>query len=177
MIHIRPTTTADIEACGQIIFDAFQDFADRYNLPTEFPTLAFSIDIAEFGIQDPQIYSIVAIEDGQIIGVNFLDACNPIYSVGPIAVAPDCQKRGIGRMLMGAVLERGKGAIGIRLTQDTVNAATLALYPAVGFDIQELLILVTGKPKSPPIAEIEVRDLTLDDLAACGELCQQIYGF
>lgn len=182
MIHIRPTTTADIEACGQIIFEAFQDFADRYGFPTEFPTLAFSIDVAKFGIQDPQVYSIVAIEGdgsaaGQIVGVNFLDACNPIYSVGPIAVAPDRQKRGIGRLLMEAVLERGKGAIGIRLTQDTVNAATLSLYPAVGFDIQELLVLVTGKPKSSPVAEIEVRDLTLDDLEACGELCQQIYGF
>lgn len=176
-IQIRATTVDDIDACGQIIFDAFQDFADRYGFPSEFPTIEFSIEIAKFGIQDPQVYSIVAEENGRIVGVNFLDACNPIYSVGPIAVAPDCQGRGIGRLLMNAVLERGKGAIGIRLTQDTVNASTLFLYPAVGFDVQELLVLVTGKPKSPPRTDIEVREFTLADLDACEQLCQQIYGF
>jgi len=176
-IHIRPATPADIEICGQVIFDAFQNLGNRYGFASDFSTLAFSIEIAQFLIHDSQVYSIVAEQGGRVVGVNFLDACNAIYAVGPIAVAPDCQGQGVGRLLMNAVLDRGKDAIGIRLTQDTVNASTLSLYPALGFDIKELLVLVTGKPKSPPHTDIEVRELTPNDFDACAQLCQQVYGF
>lgn len=178
-MNIRPATPQDIPICGQIIFEAFQAFADQHNFATEFPTIEFSIEIAQFLIHDSQVYSVVAEQNGQVVGVNFLDACNPIYSVGPIAVAPRCQGQGIGRRLMQAVLDRGKAAIGIRLTQDTVNASTLFLYPALGFEIKELLVLVTGKPKSLPRSDsdIEVREFTLGDLEQCGQLSQQVYGF
>jgi len=120
-IAIRPAAPADAETCGRIIYETFKSIAERHGFPPHFPTVEMAIQRATFCISHPSIFGVVAEGEGQIIGSNFLDERDPIRGLGPITVDPQVQVRGIGRRLMGAVLERARGAIGVRLVQDTFN--------------------------------------------------------
>jgi predicted N-acetyltransferase YhbS len=176
-VTIRSATASDIEVCGQIIYKAFAGIAERYQFPSDFSTLEFATQTAAFLIQHPLVFSVVALLDHQVVGVNFLDERNLIYAIGPIAVAPDAQGQGVGRQLMKALLERGQDSFGIRLSQDTVNLSSLSLYTSFGFEAKELAVVLSGKPKSPPDPAVEVRLLNHSDLEACAALCQKVYGF
>ena len=114
-VTIRQAVSADAETCGRIIYDAFKNIADRHGFPPHFPTLETAIQRANFSITHPSIFGVVAESDDQIIGSNFLDERDPIRGLGPVTVDPRVQIRGIGRRLMEAVLERGRGAVGVRL--------------------------------------------------------------
>ena len=115
--------------------------------------------------------------DGRIAGSNFIDERDPIRAVGPITVDPKGQNAGVGRRLMEAVLERGEGAPGIRLTQDAFNVQSLSLYESLGFDVTEPLAVIGGKPASGPTGTVEVRELGEDDLDECEALCKKVHGF
>ena len=41
----------------------------------------------------------VAVEDDQIVGCNYLDRRNPIAAIGPVCIDPAYQGHGIGRKL------------------------------------------------------------------------------
>ena len=174
---IRPAVTADIEICGRIIYQAFKDIADRHRFPPDFPTVQDGIQLATSFINHPSIFGVVADYHGQVVGSNFLDERDPIRGLGPITVDPNFQQRGVGRRLMEAVLERGQGAAGIRLLQDSFNVSSVSLYSSLGFDVKEPLLLMRGKPKTEPHSEVEVRPLTEEDLSACAALCKKVHGY
>jgi Predicted acetyltransferase len=176
-ITIRPIANADTEACGQIIYEAFRRFHNRHQFPRDFPTLEDAVQLAGLFVDHPTIFGVVAEIDGRVVGSNFLDERNSIRGVGPITVAPDVQERGVGRQLMGAVLERGRGAAGIRLMQDAFNMLSLSLYASLGFEVKEPLALMEGKPKGKALASVEVRPLRSEDLAECASLCIRVHGF
>jgi predicted N-acetyltransferase YhbS len=176
-ITIRPARAADAESCGRIIFEAFKGIADRHQFPWDFPSVEVGVQFATTFINHPLIFGVVAEYDNKVVGSNFLDERGPIRGVGPITIDPGVQQRGIGRSLMQAVLERGKGSSGIRLLQDSFNIASVSLYASLGFDVKEPVLLMTGKPKSKPSPEVEVRPLVSEDLNSCAELCKKVHGF
>jgi predicted N-acetyltransferase YhbS len=176
-VTVRPATPTDTEACARIVYEAFRGIAEHHRFPPDFPTLADAHQLCQAFIGHPSIYGVVAERAGEVVGSNFLDERDPIRGLGPITVDPGVQAHGIGRRLMQAVLERGRGAAGIRLLQDSFNSRSVALYASLGFDIREPLLLVTGKPKSRPASDVEVRALRRDDLEACAELCRRVHGF
>jgi GNAT superfamily N-acetyltransferase len=81
-------------------------------------------------------------DGGRIVGFNFLSERDPIRAIGPIVTDPAVQGHGVGGQLMQAVLERARGARGIRLLQETYNVHSLSLYAALGFDPKELWSMV-----------------------------------
>jgi len=175
--HIRPATPADAEACGRIIFDAFNGIAELHNFPKDFSTLQSATELAALFCNHPRTPGFVAEENGRIAGSNFLDERNVIGGVGPITVDPGCQSRGCGRRLMQTVLERGRNAPGIRLVQDAFNTVSMALYASLGFEVREPLALMSGRPTAPLSADALARAMRPEDLPACGELCRQTHGF
>jgi len=114
-IAIRPAVPADAQACGQICYDAFKGITDRHGFPPHFPTVEVAIQRANFCIKHPSIFGVVAETDGQVVGSNFLGERDPVRGLGPVTVNPQVQVRGIGRRLMETVLERARGAVGVRL--------------------------------------------------------------
>lgn len=120
-IHIRIARPADSEACGRIIYEAFQGIAERHGFSPDFPAVETATQLAQSFIAHPSIFGVVAEEDGSVVGSNFLAEGDAIRGVGPITVDPRRQGGGIGRCLMAAVLERGSGAAGIRLLQDAFS--------------------------------------------------------
>lgn len=113
-VTLRAAELEDLEACAQILFDAFGDIHDHHRFPRDFPALEAAMGMLGAWIPHPAVWGVVAEVDGGIVGSNFLDERDPVRGVGPITIAPDAQNAGVGRKLMEAVLERGEGARDIR---------------------------------------------------------------
>jgi GNAT superfamily N-acetyltransferase len=176
-VELRPIEPADGDECARIVYEAFGGLHDHYRFPRDFPTLEAAVQLTSTFIEHPLIWGVVAEGDGRIVGSNFLDERGPITGVGPITVDPEAQGHGIGRRLMQAVLERGEGARGIRLFQDSFNTQSLSLYASLGFEVKEPAVVLSGSPKTGPAAGIEVRPLEEDDLEGCESLCLSVHGF
>lgn len=152
--ELRSITAADSDDCARIIYHAFKDLADRHGFPPDLPSIEAATQLASAFISHPAIYGLAADEGGKLLGSNFLSEGDPVRAVGPITVDPAVQGTGIGRLLMQAVMERGRDAIGIRLVQDAFNARSLSLYASLGFEVREPLLLMQGRPKSKPISSL-----------------------
>jgi predicted N-acetyltransferase YhbS len=176
-VTLREPEPGDIEACAQILFDAFGGLHDHHRFQRDFPELEAAMGLMQAWIPHPSIWGIVAEIEGRIVGSNFLDERDPIRGVGPITVDPKGQNAGVGRKLMAAVMERGEGALGIRLLQDAFHMRSLSLYESLGFEVKEPVAVITGNPRSEPVQEVEVRPLTEGDLDECAALCEKVHGF
>jgi predicted N-acetyltransferase YhbS len=176
-VTIREAAPADAEACARICFEAFGAIHDHHRFPRDFPALEAATGLMASWIPHPSVWGVVAEVDGRIAGSNFLDERGPIRGVGPITVDPQGQNTGVGRRLMQAVLERGKGAPGIRLLQDGFHMRSLSLYESLGFDVKEPVAVASGSPSSDRPDGVEVRALAEDDLDECEALCKQVHGF
>ncbi len=179
-VHIRPATPADVEACGRIIYEAFLGIAEQHQFPPDFPTVEAGTQLASLFINHPAIFGVVAESDGEVVGSNFLDERDPIRGLGPITVDPRSQARGIGRRLMQAVLDRAAetpGTLGVRLLQDSFNTASLALYASLGFAATEPVVVMSGRPRTGPDPDVDVRPMTDLDLAECEALHRAVHGY
>ena len=176
-IQIRPMKPEDVETCGRICYEAFKDISERHGFRPDFPSAQAGIELLRMLAESPHSFSIVAERDGEVIGSNHLVEYDAIRAVGPITIDPAAQAKGVGRMLMEAVIERGKGAAGIRLVQDAFNTASLSLYASLGFDVKEPLALMEGDLKGDLPAGVTVRAIEEQDYEACAELCRKTHGF
>jgi GNAT superfamily N-acetyltransferase len=176
-IELRPIEPADAEDCARIAYEAFGSLHDHHHFARDFPTLDAALQLVCMFTEHPLIWGVVAERDGQIVGSNFLDERGPIRGVGPITVDLRAQGRGVGRRLMEAVLERGRGARGTRLLQDSFNVQSLSLYASLGLDVKDSAAVMSGKPRNRRPAGIEVRPLDESDLEACEMLCVRVHGF
>ena len=173
---IRPAKPSDAETCGRIIYEAFHGIAADHGFLPDFPTIAAATELARSFIANPAVFGVVAEQDGEIVGSNFLSEGDAIRGVGPITVAPHAQGLGIGRQLMQAVVERANGAAGIRLLQDAFNMRSLSLYASLGFEVREPVALMTGRLAGKPAAGVTVRSMTEADLDACDAVCIRVHG-
>src|ERR1044072_6267221 len=176
-IQIRAMRVEDVETCGRICYEAFRDISVRHNFRPDFPNAQLGIDLMRMLVDSPRSFSFVSYRDGEVIGSNHLLEYDAIRAVGPITVDPAAQAKGTGRMLMEAVIERGRGAAGIRLVQDAFNTASLSLYASLGFDVKEPLALVEGELKGNLPPGVTVRAIEEQDYEACAELCRKTQGF
>lgn len=176
-VRLRPAAPEDAEECGRIIHEAFRGIAERHNFPSDFKAAEDGRNLAASFLANPSVYGVVAEDEGRVVGSNFLWEYDEVRAVGPVTVDPATQARGVGRLLMRDVIERGRGAAGVRLVQDSFNSASLALYSSLGFDVREPLVLVVGELKAETPGGYEVRPMTGEDHAACADLCRRVVGF
>lgn len=176
-VQLRPAAPEDAEECGRIIYEAFGGIAERHNFRPDFQTPEEGRQLAAAFIANPAVYGVVAEEGGRVVGSNFLWEYNEVRAVGPVTVDPSTQARGVGRLLMRDVIERARGAAGVRLVQDSFNTASLSLYASLGFDVREPLVLIEGELKAETHGGYEVRPMADEDHAACAELCRRVVGF
>jgi GNAT superfamily N-acetyltransferase len=176
-IRLRPIEPGDHEAAARIAYEAFAGIHDHHRFPRDFPTLDVARGLADAFSSHPAIWGVVAESGGRLVGSNFLDERGPVRGVGPITVDPHAQASGVGRLLMEAVIERGAGAEGIRLLQDSFNTASLGLYSSLGFRVEESVALMAGTPSVDSRLDVEVRALDEGDIPACEELCVTVLGY
>ena len=175
--QIRSMTQDDVQACGRICFEAFKGISDKHNFRWDFPSEEAAVQFLQSIYSSPDVFNVVAEDEGQIVGSNHLWEYDDIRAVGPITVDPAIQAQGIGRTLMEAVIERGSGSKSIRLVQDAYNGASLSLYTSLGFDVKEPLVMIEGVARAEVPAGIEVRTIQEEDFRECAELCRDAIGF
>ncbi|HEX2399115.1 MAG TPA: GNAT family N-acetyltransferase [Mycobacterium sp.] len=177
-IRIREATPDDANECGRICHDAFAAIAEYHRFPPDFPTVDIAIGAVSGLIAHPGFFGVVAEDDGQILGSNFLDERSMIRGVGPITVDPDVQNRRIGLALMDAVLQRGAQhrAPGVRLLQSAYHNRSMCLYAKLGFDVREPFAVMQGNPLGLKVPGAAVRPATEADAQACDAVCVRVHG-
>ena len=174
-LEIRQAQSSDAAICARICFEAFGALHREQGFAPIFPSMDVITNRVTSLIANPNIFSIVAEDEGRIVGVGFLSETDPVRGVGPIAVDPAAQTGGVGRKLMDAVLQRA-GTLPTRLLQETFNMRSMALYASLGFDVNDLYVLVSGRP-SVQLAGYEVRPMIEGDLEECERLQKSAIGF
>ena len=177
-VSLRPAEAEDAAELGRICFEAFKSIADAHNFPRDFPSPEVAAGLMSMMISRPDVYSVVAEEDGRIAGSNFLWETDGIAGVGPITVDPNVQNSKIGRRLMEDVIRRAdeKGTLSVRLVQAAYHNRSLSLYTKLGFDTVEPLSNIQGKPINKKIEGYEVRAAFEEDLAGIDALAVRVHG-
>jgi predicted N-acetyltransferase YhbS len=178
-VTIRPATSADAAACGQICYDAFAAISGKHGFPVDFPGPEVAVHILSMLFATPGFFCVVAESQGRIIGSNCLDERSMIAGIGPITVDPAVQNSGAGRKLMHAVMERAaqRCPAGVRLVQAAFHNRSLALYASLGFEAREPLSCVQGRNVERNIPGCAVRAAQTADLDACNTLYRHAHGF
>lgn len=177
-VRIRPGRSQDAEAAGRIVYEAFAAIAGAHNFPADFPTPEVATELWRWMHANPGFYSVVAEQDGRVVGSNFLDCRDPVAGVGPITVDPAVQNKSVGRRLMDAVHKhaQGRGAAGVRLVQAAYHGRSLSLYAKLGYAVREPLACMNGSAPGATAPGCTVRPARADDLDACNRLAARILG-
>ncbi len=179
-ITLRRAQAQDERECGRICHAAFTAIANAHNFQPDLPDVSVANAIVRAMLTHREFFSVVAEQDGKIVGSNFLDERNSISGIGPITIDPGVQNSGIGGRLMRAVMERSAalGFAGVRLVQAGYHSRSLSLYLKLGFNVREHLSCVQGPAINARIDGYVVRPATDAgaDLAACNELCERVHG-
>jgi ribosomal protein S18 acetylase RimI-like enzyme len=160
---------------GRICFEAFKDLQDRGCGTRDFPTEETAQQVLGMLVQRNDFYSVSALDNGRLVGSNFLSLMDSVAGVGPVTIDPSYQGQGIGRALMQDVIDyaRRNSIEQVRLMQDSFNAASLSLYASLGFDVKDTVALMQAAPSAEP--NNSVRSIADSDLPAVENLSQRIY--
>jgi GNAT superfamily N-acetyltransferase len=129
-VVIRRAVPEDAAVSGQICYDAFSTINQAHGFPSDLPSPEIGIGLMSRLFSHPGFHCVIAEAGGRIMGSNCLDERSVIAGIGPITVDPSTQNRGVGRMLMQAVLDRcaERGSPGVRLVQMAFHNRSLSLY-------------------------------------------------
>ncbi len=143
---VRVMTRGDLERVGEVLFRAFHDgavkrgFAPKVDNAKEGTAWAWAI----FRHAPHEI--LIAEVDGHAAGVCCLNPRGDQGGVGPVAVDPAYQGKGIGGRMVGALIERAAGLRSVRLFQEAFNPASFSLYYGLGFEPVADLLDLTAEP-------------------------------
>ncbi|MGN6623117.1 MAG: GNAT family N-acetyltransferase [Candidatus Nitrosocosmicus sp.] len=178
-LKFRPGNIDDAYKVGTIISNAFSTIAQKHGFPSDFPSIDIAKDAAMSLLSNPNFYSVIAEEDSEVIGINFLDErSNKVAGIGPLAVDPKSQNKGVGRQLMIDIMQRArdKKFAGMRLLQASYHNRSLALYASLGFETREPISTMQGEPIQAAIPGRTVRKASIEDIDYCNDICKQIHG-
>jgi GNAT superfamily N-acetyltransferase len=174
-IRLVPAEPQHVSELGRICFESFREVHDRGCGTRDFPTVDIAQQVLGMLVQRDDFYSVSALDDGRIVGSNFLSLMDPVAGVGPITVDPSYQGQGIGRILMQDVIDYAQrnNIEQVRLMQDSFNVASLSLYASLGFDVKVPVAFIQAVPLAA--ADNSVRPISEPDLPAIEELSERIY--
>jgi GNAT superfamily N-acetyltransferase len=140
------------------------------------PSVEFATLVCGLLVQQEQVYSLGAFEDGAPRGSNHLELWDDVAGIGPVSVDVAAQGGGIGKAMMQDVIEhaRASGFERVRLLQDAFNMRSLALYASLGFVVKEPVAYLELHPAHTP--DPGFRPAMAGDFEAMDALCREIYG-
>ena len=175
-VELRRAEAADVPELGRICYEAFKGIAEKHGFESDFSSVEFAQQVIGMLMQQEDIYSIAAFDGGAAKGSNFMEMWDEVAGVGPVSVDVSTQGEGIGRRLVeeGIAQARKQGFEMVRLTQESFNMQSLALYASMGFDTKEPLAYMALDGSQ--LVDEAFRPATVDDLPAMDELCRSVYG-
>jgi GNAT superfamily N-acetyltransferase len=152
-ITVRAIEERDADRVGDLNFVAFHRVALVHGLQPGVVTPAESRSYIRHLLTLDPLGGTVAECDGEVVGVAWVHPRGPVATVGPLAVDPRFEGRGIGRRLLERVIElAGRGVPQVRLVHESFNVHALGLYLRTGFRIVAPLLdleLPAGSNVSP----------------------------
>ena len=154
MIELIRTEAHHVPELGRICFEAFKGISEAHGFPLDLPSVETAQAVIGWMVGNPRAHGVAAVEDGKLLGSNFVTIHDETAGVGPITIDLAAQGRGLGRRLMQLVIDRARenGNDRIRLVQDSFNLASLSLYSSLGFDVKETVALMTIEEAVAPDA-------------------------
>ncbi|MGP8305788.1 GNAT family N-acetyltransferase [Vibrio sp. YIC-376] len=177
-LTLRPGTIEDAKECGRIYYEAFKCLAEQHRFPSEVHSIEFATILMTMRLEHPSFYSVVAEQDGNIVGSIFLDERSIIGGVGPVSVEPRVMNGTIGQQLMKALMTRAtqRHFPGLRGMVVAWHYHAFALYIKYGGTSRETFSAMQGKPLANKIPGYDVRPAGVEDLHACNQLCYNVHG-
>ena len=174
-IELVPTVAQHVSELGRICFEGFKEIQDRGCGTRDFPTVDIAQQVLGMLVERDDFYSVSALNDGRVVGSNFLSLMDPVAGVGPVTVDLSYQGQGVGRALMQDVINyaRHNNIEQVRLFHDSFNVASLSLYASMGFDVKDSVTLMQATPAAE--ADNSVRSIVEPDLPAIEEISKRIY--
>jgi predicted N-acetyltransferase YhbS len=175
---LRAGKPEDAKELGRICYEAFVSIAGKHNFPPDFQSPEVAAGLMEMILSRPDVYSVVAEDNGKTVGSNFLWESDDIAGVGPITVDPGVQNSSLGRAMMEEVVRRAdeRGFLAVRLVQAAYHNRSLALYTKLGFNTVEPLSNIQGGALNISLPGYEVRPMTESDIEDADRLCRAIHG-
>jgi predicted N-acetyltransferase YhbS len=169
-VTVRPLVPADVDAVAEVDFAAFHDVALRHGMTPLVSAVRDSRAYVRRLLEVDPLGGFVADDDGRVVGHAWVHARGPIATVGPIAVEPSVQRRGIGRALLARCIQAvGPRTTQLRLVQESFNVASLGLYLSEGFRIVapllELVLDVAPSGTVPAPSGVQIRTAEPTDQA------------
>jgi ribosomal protein S18 acetylase RimI-like enzyme len=175
-ITLRTMVIDDVDPCANIVYEAFNGFANSHGFPGDIPSIDAARGLLAFQVQHPQIDGFVAENGKGMLGSIFLDHRDSVQALGMLTINPAHQNNGVGRKLMQAAIKQSS-APSLRLLQEAYNSRSLALYSELGFNVKETLLLLLGRPQGQPVADVQVEPMREEHIAACCKLCRSVHGY
>ena len=133
---VRPLEERDVDRAGDVNFVAFYDVAVRHGMRPVVTTPSEARSYLRHLLAFDPLGGLVAEQDGDVVGMAWVHPRGPVATIGPVAVDPRYQGRGIGRLLVERSLElAGPRAPQVRLVHESFNPTSLALYLRTGFRV------------------------------------------
>jgi GNAT superfamily N-acetyltransferase len=138
---VRALEERDADRAGDVNFVAFYDVALRHGQSPVVTTPGDARGYVRHLLAFDPLGGLVAELDGAIVGMAWIHQRRPVATIGPVAVEPRVQGRGIGRLLVERCIEAAGPRIPqVRLVQESFNPTSLALYLRTGFRVVAPLI-------------------------------------
>ncbi|HRQ73732.1 MAG TPA: GNAT family N-acetyltransferase [Phycisphaerales bacterium] len=177
-IDLIPAEPKHLAELARICHLAFDTLHERHRVHRDVPAEEVGAQIIGGVLRRPDYAGAVAIEDGRVVGSNFLLLADEVCGVGPITVDPAVQSRGVGRLLMQWAIDEARRRRGqrphVRLFQEAVNTTSLSLYARLGFCWRDAAALMQPPPADTDDAS--VRLMTEEDVPHVRRLSAQHYG-
>src|ERR1700741_5146420 len=136
-------TRDDIPGGGRIGVEAFNDLMARHNRPPLYPDPQVGPLAATAYLSIDPERSLVATDEGRIVGSVFYRRRGDTVSVGPATVAPAAQGRGVGTKLFQTVIQSEPSAPSMRIMQDSLTLASFELPVRIGYSLGEEVAMFT----------------------------------
>lgn len=147
---IRPATTADLDRCAAIEAACFppEKAANRESMAKRiaaYPRYCLMGELAGeiVGFAMGPVIDRLTIEDEMFADVSCHSGSNPYQSVFSLAVHPDCQRRGYGRLLLNALIDQARTENRKAVTL-TCRDHKVAYYESFGFQNHGIAASVHG---------------------------------
>jgi len=176
--EIRRMTREDIPEVGRIGVEAFNDLMARHNRPPLYPDPQVGPLAATAYLSIDAEHSLVATEDGHVVGSIFYRRRGETVSVGPATVAPVAQGRGVGTKLFQYVIDREPNAGSMRIMQDSLNLPSFELLVRIGYALGEEVAMFTlpGGFREERESDPAVRMARVEDMIDILAMDRRLFG-
>ena len=168
-VGIRAVEDRDLDRVGDVAFVASYHLALAHGLP---PGMTSPADarayVRRLHATDPS-GGVLAEVEGEVLGLGWVHPRGPVATLGPLAVDPAWQGRGVGRRLLERCIEiAGAGLPQVRVVHESFDATALGLFLHAGFRVVVPLVdfvLPAGSVPSvpPPPAGVSLRPARAND--------------